>query len=167
VQVLAGRSLVLAARLRGALEADGRVQSAVAHAGRELLLGALDRVDPRLRLLEREPRDGGRHHGRQRAGERADPQARAALRHDLAELARRQLQPRRDHVGVAQQQLAGLGEGEPAGPALEQLGLDLALERRDLLRGAHAADPVLPDAPRTTRRQPDGGGAGLRPRGTS
>ena len=39
-----------------------------------------------------------------------------------------------DHVGVADEQLAGLGQAHPAGGALDQARAGLGLERRDLAR---------------------------------
>jgi hypothetical protein len=85
-------------------------------------------------VLEREACEGGRDARRERARERADPQPQAALGHQLAELAVRQVQAVVDDVGVLEQQRAGLRERQPARPAIQQPGAELALERRDLLR---------------------------------
>ena len=84
-------------------------------------------------LLLREPRERLRHARGERARERADAQLARRVARELLELARGELEPVGDHVGVREQQLAGGRERQPAGPALEQPRARLALERGDLL----------------------------------
>ena len=93
-------------------------------------------VEPQLdlgvRLVERAHRErdqrgvGGRG--------RADVQAAALERAERLELALGRGQAVEDHVGVADEQLAGLGEAHAAGGALDQARAGLGLERGDLAR---------------------------------
>ena len=84
-------------------------------------------------MLLGEARERLRHAGGERAREGADVQLARDVARELLELARGELEPVGDHVGVRQQQLAGGRELQAARPAVEQPRARLALERGDLL----------------------------------
>jgi hypothetical protein len=111
------------------LEQHGHVQAPVGHAHRELLHGALDRLHP----LGHHARDGRGHQGGQCAGEAAHAQ-RPAVVAELAELGVGQRQALGQCVGVLERDRARVGEGQAAGPAVQQPCAELALQGGDLLR---------------------------------
>ena len=75
--------------------------------------------------------------------EGAEAQLLASLVGELGELGCRELEALGDGVCVREQYLAGRRELQPAGPAVEQLGADLLLEERYLLRDGGLRDAEL------------------------
>ena len=119
---------VLAPRLGRVLEEHGDVQAAIGHARGELLDGALDR----LHALGHHARDRRRDQRGQCAGEAADAQ-RAPVVAELGELGVGQREARRQRLRVVERHRPGVGQGEPAGAAVQQARSQLTLERGHLL----------------------------------
>ena len=120
--------LVLAARLRGVLEADREVQLAAPHA-----LGQLGRAA----LLDEHLGSGhASHRLRHQRGQRAREPAHAQplVAGQLRELRPRELEPIGQRIRVLEQDPARDRQLQAAGLAVEQARADLLLERRDLLR---------------------------------
>jgi hypothetical protein len=81
--------------------------------------------------------EGGDRERHQRRGgglERGEPQPAAAQAGDRLQLGLGLAEAGEDGVGVADECLAGLGQPDPAGVALDERSAGLALERGDLLR---------------------------------
>src|SRR5256885_15878954 len=79
-----------------------------------------------------------RRRRREADGDAADLAARGAAGADLGVLGLRQ-----DRLGVDQERAAGIGQADPARMAHEQGGVDLALERADLLAERRLLDVQL------------------------
>ena len=97
----------------------------------ELLSSSTNETSGRV---DAELADGARHQRMERRrggeahGDAADLAARGAAGADLGVLGLRQ-----DRLGIGQEGAAGIGQGDAARMAHEQRGVDLALERADLL----------------------------------
>src|SRR6266540_635242 len=94
-------------------------------------------------MLSPQASDRRGHESSECCREGAEAQLPASLVGELGELRCRELEALGDGVCVREQYLAGGRELQPAGPAVKQLGADLALEKRYLLRDGGLRDPEL------------------------
>ncbi len=138
-ELVTGRVGVLARRRGGVLEAHRDVHPAVTDGLGGVERGHLERLDGDVAGgvlgLDLGPPSGDRVRDDrgERARVRADREPGLARGAQLGELGVGGVEAARERVGVAEQQLPGLGQGEPARAAVEQRRADLALERGDLL----------------------------------
>ena len=138
---------MLAPRRGGVLESDGEVQLAAPHGVGQGHRVALPDGDLRAGGLLAHARDGGGDEPREGGREGTDAQAGAVARGELRQLDAGQLEPLGDRVGVREQDRAGRRQLQAAGPAVEQPGADLALERGDLLRDGRLGQRQLARRP--------------------